>query len=48
MVATLIEALGVIPPQLAATPDLDTDAYGRELAELFDRATRKDPVGDLS
>jgi AcrR family transcriptional regulator len=41
MVATIIEALDVIPPQLAANPDLDLDAYASELAELFDRATRQ-------
>ncbi len=47
MVATLVEALDVIPPQLAANPDLDTAEYGRELAELFDRATCNDPVEDV-
>ena len=47
MVATLVEALDAIPPQLAANPDLDTNAYGHELAELFDRATRNDPVENV-
>jgi AcrR family transcriptional regulator len=39
----LIEALDAAPCELAADPDVDLDVYGRELAELFDRATRKDP-----
>jgi TetR/AcrR family fatty acid metabolism transcriptional regulator len=43
MVETIIEALDAIPPQLAADPNLDLDAYARELVELFDRATRADP-----
>jgi AcrR family transcriptional regulator len=34
-----IDALG---PRLQAYPDLDVDEYGRELADLFDRATRKE------
>ena len=42
MVETIIEALDAIPPQLAADPGLDLDAYARELVELFDRATRAD------
>jgi TetR/AcrR family fatty acid metabolism transcriptional regulator len=42
MVETIIEALDAIPPQLAADPSLDLDAYARELVELFDRATRAD------
>jgi AcrR family transcriptional regulator len=42
MVETIIEALDAIPPQLAANPHLDLDAYARELVELFDRATRAD------
>jgi AcrR family transcriptional regulator len=42
MVATIIEALDAIPPELADEPDLDLDAYARELVELFDRATRND------
>jgi TetR/AcrR family fatty acid metabolism transcriptional regulator len=40
MAVTIIEALDVIPPQLVAEPDLDLAMYARELAELFDRATR--------
>jgi len=45
MVETIIEALDAIPPQLAADPNLDLDAYARELVELFDRATRADESG---
>ncbi len=44
MVDTLIEALDVVPPRLAAEPGLDLDAYARELVELFDRATRSDGI----
>jgi AcrR family transcriptional regulator len=43
MVTTIIEALDVVPPKLAANPDIDLDAYAAELVELFDRATRADP-----
>ncbi len=39
MVASIIEALDAIPPELAADPALDLGAYARELSELFDRAT---------
>ncbi len=42
MADTLIEALDVVPPRLAAEPGLDLEAYARELIELFDRATRSD------
>lgn len=42
MVATVVEALDAIPPQLASNPSLDLPAYARELVELFDRATRAD------
>jgi TetR/AcrR family transcriptional regulator, fatty acid metabolism regulator protein len=44
MVTTIIEAVDVIPSLLAAEPDLDLAAYGETLVELFDRATRSDPV----
>lgn len=44
MVETIIEALGAVPPRRAADPDLDLKAYGEELAELFDRATRADAM----
>jgi AcrR family transcriptional regulator len=42
MAVTIIEALDVIPPQIAAEPDLDLAAYSRSLVELFERATRSD------
>ncbi len=42
MVATIIEALDAVPPQLAAEPHLDLHAYAKELVETFDRATRSD------
>jgi TetR/AcrR family transcriptional regulator, fatty acid metabolism regulator protein len=42
MMVTLIEALDAAPSELAADPQLDLVAYSHELAELFDRATRKD------
>ena len=45
MAETIIESLDAIPPQLAADPALDLDAYARELVELFDRATRADESG---
>jgi AcrR family transcriptional regulator len=43
MTVTIVEALDAVPPELAADPSLDLSAYGAELAELFDRATRADP-----
>ena len=43
MARTIIEALDAVPPQLADDPHLDTVAYGRELATLFDLATRAAP-----
>ena len=42
VVNTIIEALDAIPLELAADPALDCAAYGQELAELFDRATRNE------
>ena len=42
MRVALIEALDVAPQALSLDPDLDMAAFGRELAELFDRATRAD------
>ena len=44
MAVTIIEALDVIPPQIAADPDLDLAAYARSLVELFQRATRSDAI----
>ncbi|WP_216204956.1 TetR/AcrR family transcriptional regulator [Amycolatopsis aidingensis] len=37
---TIRQAIDGAAIKLAADPDLDLTAYGRELAELFDRATR--------
>jgi AcrR family transcriptional regulator len=48
MVTTIIEALDVIPSQLATDPSLDLDMYADTLVELFDRATRSDEVKSLS
>jgi AcrR family transcriptional regulator len=42
MVDTIIGTLNHVPQRLAAKPDLDLEAYGRELVALFDRATRQD------
>ncbi|MGI5155998.1 TetR/AcrR family transcriptional regulator [Microbispora sp. CA-102843] len=42
MAMTIRAAIDAIGPQLTAIPDLDLDAYARDLVELFDRATRKD------
>jgi len=42
MVGTIIGALNFVPQLLAAEPGIDLEAYGRELVELFDRATRRD------
>jgi len=42
MVDTIIGTLNHIPQRLAAEPELDLEAYSRELVELFDRATRRD------
>ena len=43
MATTIVEALDAVPPQVAADPAFDFDAYAQELADLFDRATRSDP-----
>jgi TetR/AcrR family transcriptional regulator, fatty acid metabolism regulator protein len=40
MAMTIRAALDAVPPRLARDPDLDLDRYGRELADLFDIATR--------
>jgi TetR/AcrR family transcriptional regulator, fatty acid metabolism regulator protein len=42
MVGAIIGALNTVPLQLAAGSILDLAVHGRELVELFDRATRKD------
>jgi len=36
-------AIDQVPPRLARYPDLDVDGYARELAALFDLATRGGP-----
>ena len=36
-------AIDTVPPRLARHPDLDVGRYARELAALFDRATRAAP-----
>jgi AcrR family transcriptional regulator len=36
-------AIDQVPPRLARNPDLDIDRYGKELAALFDLATRAGP-----
>jgi len=41
MAMTIRRAIDAVAPLLAAHPNLDTDAYARELVMLFDRATRK-------
>ena len=42
MAATMKAALDSLLNQLAADPELDVEAYGRELVTLFERATRPD------
>ena len=42
MAVTIRRAIDVVPSLFTANPNLDVDAYAEELAELFDRATRKD------
>jgi TetR/AcrR family fatty acid metabolism transcriptional regulator len=42
MAVTIRRAIDAVAPLLATHPNLDTDAYARELAALFDRATRKE------
>jgi TetR/AcrR family transcriptional regulator, fatty acid metabolism regulator protein len=45
VMATAIRGtIDAIPPRLAADPELDVEHYGRQLADLFDLATRK-PAG---
>ena len=41
MAITIRRAIDALPPLLVANPDLDLDAYARELVTLFDLATRK-------
>jgi len=42
MAVTIRRAIDAVSPLLATYPDLDVDAYGRELMTLFDRATRRE------
>lgn len=39
---TIRAAIDAVPQQLAVRPDLDLATYGRELADLFEKVTRKD------
>jgi AcrR family transcriptional regulator len=41
MAVTMRRAIDALPHLLTAYPDLDLEAYARELVALFDRATRK-------
>jgi AcrR family transcriptional regulator len=41
MAAALRAAIDSVPPRMAADPDFDVEHFGRELADLFDVATRK-------
>jgi TetR/AcrR family fatty acid metabolism transcriptional regulator len=43
MAVAIRGAIDQVPPRLARYPDLDVDRYARELAALFDRATRREP-----
>ena len=40
MAVSIRQALDAIAPQMLADPNLDLDAYGRELTTMFDLATR--------
>jgi len=42
MAVTIRRAIDALPFLFTTTPDLDVEAYGRELVTLFDRATRKE------
>lgn len=46
MAISIRAAIDALPPMLSAglSPDLDLTAYGEELADLFERATRKESV----
>lgn len=43
MAVAIRGAIDQVPPRLARDPSLDVDRYARELAALFDRATRREP-----
>jgi TetR/AcrR family transcriptional regulator, fatty acid metabolism regulator protein len=42
MAVTIRRAIDAVPFLFTTTPDLDVEAYGRELVTLFDQATRKE------
>jgi AcrR family transcriptional regulator len=42
MAVTIRAAIDAAPPRLAHDPQLDIDTYAREIANLFERATRPD------
>ena len=42
MAIAIRRAIDAVPPLLAADPSLDAGIYGRELATIFELATRKD------
>jgi AcrR family transcriptional regulator len=42
MAITLRRAIDAVTTQTATNPAFDTESYGRELADLFDHATRKE------
>lgn len=42
MATTIRAAIDAVPPMI--TPDLDLTAYGEQLADLFERATRKEGI----
>ncbi|MBV9605237.1 MAG: TetR family transcriptional regulator [Solirubrobacterales bacterium] len=42
MAMAIRAAIDAVPPRLAADPSLDVEHHGRELANLFDLATRND------
>ena len=44
MLAAISGAFDSVPRKIVAEPGVDLVAYGKELAELFDRATRSDPT----
>jgi TetR/AcrR family fatty acid metabolism transcriptional regulator len=43
MAAAVRAAIDSVPPKMAADPDFDVEHFGRELADLFDAATRMPP-----
>jgi AcrR family transcriptional regulator len=45
MATAVRAAIDSVPPRIAADPDFDVEHFGRELADLFDRATRNETAG---